>query len=134
MKILHVKNRNQTRGFSLIDLLVSMTITSFLIMGMAQLMCHAILVKRKSDCSVRAAELACLKIEHLRTAALNGDVPETSQPEELKDDRVNHTFLRKWDIHEVSPEVKKIKMECFALNYPRKMTRIMLILSTDLGF
>jgi len=129
-----MKNRKQTRGFSLIDLLVSMTITSFLIMGMAQLMCHAILVKRKTDCSVRASELACLKIEHLRTATLSGEVPETSQSEELKDVRVNHTFLRKWRIHEVSPEAKIIEMECFAINYPRKMTRITLILSTELGF
>jgi len=97
-------------------------------------MCHAILVKRKTDCSVRAAELACYKIEQLRTAALSGDVPEASQSEELKDGRVNHTFHRKWNIQEVSPEAKTIEMECFAKNYPRKMARIILILSTELGF
>ncbi|MFC2165242.1 hypothetical protein ACFLT2_09630 [Acidobacteriota bacterium] len=118
----------------MIDLLISMTITSLLILGMAQLMCHAIQIKRKTDCSVRAAELACHKIEHLRTAALSGEVLETSQSEELKDDRVNHTFHRKWNIQEVSTEAKIIEMECFALNYPRKMIRIMLILSTELGF
>ena len=134
MKIILTKNRKQHRGFSLIDLLVSMTITSFLILGMAQLMCHSILVKRKTDCSVRAAELAYSKIEYLRTAALNGAVSETSQSEEIKDARVNHTFHRKWRIYEVSPEVKKIEMECWAINYPRKMTKIMLILSTELGF
>ena len=129
-----MKNRKQTRGLSLIDLLVSMTITSFLIMGMAQLMCHAILVKRKTDCSVKAAELACQKIEHLRTAVLSGEIPETSQSEEIEDDRVNHKFHRKWNIQKVSPEAKKIEMECFATNYPRKKTRILVIFSTMLGF
>jgi Tfp pilus assembly protein FimT len=126
--------KTQTRGFSLIDLLVSMTVTSLLIMGMAQLMCHAILIKRKTDCSVRAAELACNKIEHLRTAAWSGEIPETAHSEELKDERVDHIFLRQWSIHDVAMETKQIELECFALNYPRKKTRLTLILSPDLGF
>jgi len=134
MKIFLIKKRKRSKGFSLIDLLVSMTLTSFLIMGMAQLMCHSILIKRKTDCSLRAAELASLKIEHLRTAVLSGDIPDTSQTEELEDDRANQTFLRKWSIQDVSPEEKKIEMHCYALNYPRKTTRVTLILSTELGF
>ena len=88
--------RKQTKGFTLIDLLVAMTITFILIMGMAQLLCHAILVKRKTDCSVRAAELICQKIEQLRTTVLNGETTEVTQSEELEDDRVNHTFLNRF--------------------------------------
>jgi Tfp pilus assembly protein PilV len=134
MKIVLMKNGKQTRGFSMIDLLVSMATTSLLILGMAQLMCHAILVKRKTDCAVRAVELASQKIEHLRAAAWSDDVQDTSQSEELEDARVNHTFYRKWKIQEVSSDTKKIEMECFAINYPRKIARFMLILSTELGF
>jgi len=134
MKILFIKNQRQTRGFSLIDLLVSVTLTFFLIMAMAQLMGHAILVKRKTDCAVRAAELACHKIEHLRTDALTDEIPESSQSEKIRDERVNHTFLRKWSVHTAPFESKQIQLECFAINYPRKKTRITLILSTELGF
>ena len=127
-------NRKQTRGFTLIDLLVAMAITSFLIMGMAQLLCHAILVKRKTDCSIRAAELTCQKIEHLRNSVLSGETPLGSQTEEFEDDRVNHIFLRKWIIHEVSLGRKRIELDCYAINYPRKKTRLILTLFAMLGF
>lgn len=134
MKIFLTKCQKQTVGFSLIELLVSMTITSICIMGIAQLMCHSILIKRKTDCSVRAAELTCHKIEHLRTAVFNGEEMEISQSEELEDVRVNHTFFREWSIQDLSVEEKRIEIECFAINYPRKKTRITLLLSAELGF
>ena len=126
--------RKQTKGFSLIDLLVAMTITSFLIMGIAQLMCHAILIKRKTDCSLRAAELACQEIEHLRTTVVSSETAETSQAEEFEDEKVNHRFFREWIIQDVSSAEKKIELDCYAINYPRKRTRIALTLSTELGF
>jgi Tfp pilus assembly protein PilV len=134
MKFFLTKNRKQTKGFSLIDLLVAMTITSFLIVGMAQLMCHAIQVKRKTDCSVRAAELASQKIEQLRNTVLSGEAAESSLAEKLEDYRVNHTFLREWSIHEVSMAAKRIKLDCYAINHLRKSTKIILTLSTELGF
>jgi Tfp pilus assembly protein PilV len=134
MKFFLAINRKQPKGFSLIDLLVAMTLTSLLIMGMAQLMCHSILVKRKTDCSVRAAELACQKIEHFRTKVLNGEVLDPTQSEKIEDTRVNHTFRRDWAISEVSAEVKRIEVQCYPLNYPRKRTRLPLTLSIELGF
>ena len=103
-------------------------------MGMAQLLCHAILIKRKTDCSVRAAELTCQKIEQLRTAVLSGETKDVSQSEQFEDDRVNHAFLREWSIHDVSIGRKKIELNCHAINYPRKQTRLLLILSPVLGF
>lgn len=128
------RKRKQSKGFSLIDLLVAMTITSFLIMGIAQLMCHAILVKRKTDCSVRAAELACQKIEHLRTTVLSSEAVETSQAEEFEDERVNFRFLREWIIQDASAAEKIIELDCYAINYPQKRTRLALTLSAELGF
>ena len=134
MKIFLMNSKKKAKGFSLIDLLIAMTITSFLIMGMAQLMCHSILVKRKTDCSVRAAELASQKIENLRTTVLSSEATEIALSEEIVDERVNHRFFREWIIHEGSLAAKKIELDCYAVNHQRKRTRLTLTLSNELGF
>ncbi|MBN1223316.1 MAG: prepilin-type N-terminal cleavage/methylation domain-containing protein, partial [Candidatus Aminicenantes bacterium] len=114
------RSRNFKNGFSLIELLISMVLMMLLILGTAQLICHSLLVKRKSDCGIRAAELASKKLEHLRSLVFDSSELDDPRSEIVKDSRLNHTFTREWNFIDISPDVKKIEIDCFAVNHPRK--------------
>ncbi len=122
-------------GYSLIELLVAMSITSILILGTVQLTLHSIHLKHKSDCLVRAAELASMALEHFKSFSYDSPELEDADYEEIiKDDRSNHQFFRDMTIRTVSVSLKRVEVECFAKNYPRKRMRTVLLLSRELGF
>jgi prepilin-type N-terminal cleavage/methylation domain-containing protein len=122
-------------GFSMIELLIAMSITSVFILGTAQLTLHSIHLKRKSDCLVRAAELASTALEHLKSFPYDSmELEDDDHQEIIKDERSNHLFLRGWMIREASASLKKIEMDCYPENHPRKRIRVVLVLSRELGF
>jgi prepilin-type N-terminal cleavage/methylation domain-containing protein len=122
-------------GFSMIELLVAMSITSIFILGTAQLILHSIHLKRKSDCLVRAAELASAALENFKSLPHDSTELEDHKFEEtIQDERSNHLFIRDWTIQRVTPSLKKIEVNCFAENHPRKRMRALLYLSRELGF
>lgn len=127
--------RMEEIGYSLIELLVAMSITSILILGTVQLTLHSIHLKHKSDCLVRAAELASMALEHFKSFSYDSPELEDADYEEIiKDDRSNHQFFRDMTIRTVSVSLKRVEVECFAKNYPRKRMRTVLLLSRELGF
>jgi len=122
-------------GFSMIELLIAMSITSILILGTAQLTLHSIHLKRKSDCLVRAAELASTTLEHFKSLPYDSMELEDSEYEEtIEDGRSNHLFFRGWTIRRISTSLKRIEVDCFAKNHPRKRMRAALFFSRELGF
>lgn len=128
------KEKNQS-GFSLIELLITMTIISIFILGTAQLTLHSIHLKCKSDCLVRAAELASTTLEHFKSLPYDSLELEDAQYEEtIEDERLNHLFFRGWTVRRVSSSMKRIEVDCFAKNHPRKRMRAALLLSRELGF
>jgi len=126
---------NKGSGFSMIELLIAMSITSILILGTAQLTLHSIHLKRKSDCLVRAAELASTTLEHFKSLPYDSmELEDAEYEESIEDERTNHLFFRSWTIRRVSASLKKIEVDCFAKNYPRKKMRAALFFSRELGF
>jgi len=122
-------------GFSMIELLITMSITSILILGTAQLTLYSIHLKRKSDCLVRAAELASATLEHFKSLPYDSmELEDAEYEENLEDERSNHLFFRGWTIRRVSASLKRIEMDCFAKNHPRKKMRVALFFSRELGF
>lgn len=119
----------------MIELLIAMSIVSILILGTAQLTLHSIHLKRKSDCLVRAAELGSTTLERFKSLSYdNFDLEDTEHEETFRDERSNHLFLRGWTIQRLSASLKRIEVDCFAKNYPRKRMRAALYLSRELGF
>lgn len=122
-------------GFSMIELLIAMSITSIFILGTAQLVLHSIHLKRKSDCLVRAAELASTALERFKSLPYDSmELENTDYAETIQDERSSHLFFRGWTIRRVTASLKRIEMDCFAQNYPRKRIRTALFLSRELGF
>jgi prepilin-type N-terminal cleavage/methylation domain-containing protein len=122
-------------GFSMIELLIAMSITSIFILGTAQLTLHSIHLKHKSDCLVRAAELASATLEHIKSFPYDSmELEDDDHQEIIHDERSNHLFLRGWTIRRASASLKRIEMNCYAKNHPRKRIRTVLVLSRELGF
>lgn len=122
-------------GFSLIELLIAMSITSIFILGTAQLTLHSIHLKQKSDCLVRAAELASTALERFKSLPYDSmELEDEDFDETVQDERSNHLFVRSWTIRKCSPSLKEIAVDCYAKNHPRKRMQTVLLLSRELGF
>jgi Tfp pilus assembly protein PilV len=119
----------------MIELLIAMSITIIFILGTAQLTLHSIHLKRKSDCLVRAAELASTSLEHFKSIPHDSvELEEADFEETIQDERSNHQFHRGWKIQRVSQSLKRIEVDCFAKNHPRKKMRAVLFISREIGF
>lgn len=119
----------------MIELLISFSIVTFLLLGTAQLALHSIIANRRADQSLKSAELASSKLEYFKSLPYESEeLEEGSQAESLERKESREIFLREWDIEAVSPNMKKIEMESFSENYPHKKTRLVLFLSRELGF
>lgn len=119
----------------MIELLLAMSITSIFILGTAQLTLHSIHLKRKSDCLVRASELASTALERFKSFPYDSmELEDTDFEETIQDERSSHLFFRSWTIRRIATSMKRIEVDCFAQNHPRKRIRTALLISKELGF
>ena len=123
------------KGFSLIEVLISLVIITFLILATAQLTLYSLQVKRRSDCSLNAAELASAKLEYFKSLPYESDeLGSGSRSEVIKGSSSPETFRREWDTQAVSSSMKKIEIACYSANIMEKKAHLILFLSRDLGF
>ena len=128
-------DQRKKQGFSVLELLIAMTIIFMLILAMAYLMTYSIYLKRINSLDLEALALAHSKIENLKSYDFNSaELSENEKTEIIVNDSSNEKYQRSWQIHEISDEMKSLEMECYPLNCPRKKTVIFIYLSKDLGF
>ncbi len=131
----HKNRENNRQGFTLIEVLVSFFIVMVLALGMAQLTIYSILVKTRSDYSVKSAELASSKLEYFKSLPYESEELKKGTEMEIQEaDNPRGTYRREWRIQDISSDLKKIEMECYFDNCPEKKARMVLFLSRDLGF
>lgn len=122
-------------GFTLIEFLICSSIITFLIVGTAQMMSHSLLVKKRSECSIKSVELASAKLEYLKSLSYEDEkLNAGSVSEFVRTGDSENLFYREWRIQDVDADMKKIEIGCFHVNYPQKGTRLVLFLSGKLGF
>ena len=127
--------KNNQRGFSLLELLISFAIVALLLLGAAQLTLHSLYFKRASDCGMESMELASGKLEYLKSLPYESpELEENSNVERLDSLRRNDVFHREWMIWDISKNLKKIEVECYAGSYAHKKARLVLLYSKVLGF
>jgi prepilin-type N-terminal cleavage/methylation domain-containing protein len=123
------------KGFTLIELLISFTILVILVTGAAQLTIHSVFVKRRSDIAVRSAELASAKLEYLKALPFESEeLAEGSSVDRFQDIPRSESYQRKWQIYEVSSNLKRIEIECNSESCPKKGVRLVLLYSREMGF
>lgn len=129
----YVKKNQQ--GFTLLELLISFVIVILLITGTAQLTMHSLLIQKRADWNLRTAVLASSKLEYLKSLPYESDeLKEALHTESIIEEGSLNTYQREWRIEDISLNMKKIEIECFAQSCPPKKIRMILFLSRELGF
>ena len=128
-------DRMNQQGFTLVELLVSFSIVFILITGTAQLTIHSLLVKRRADFNLKSAALASSTLEYLKSLPYESDeLKEGFRTESVRGEGLLETFRREWRIQDISSNMKRVEIETFSEKLPQKKTRLVLLLSRELGF
>ena len=127
--------KKKNRGFTLLELLISFTIVTILLLGAAQLTLHSVYVKRTSDRSLESAELASEKLEYLKSLPFGSqELEQSSNMERIRNQRGKDIFRREWRIFDVNSKMKRIEVECHSESSAHRIVRFVLFYSKELGF
>lgn len=123
------------QGFSLLEILISFSLLTFLIMATAQIIIHSFFVKRRAEINLKIAELVSHKLEYLKSLPYESDqLKEVYSSESLQEEGSQECFIRRWRIQDVSSNMKRVEIEVFSESHPSKKVQLLLFLSRDLGF
>lgn len=122
-------------GFSLIELLISSSLILFLITGAAQLLGLSLAAKKSADFQFRASRLASSRLETLKALPHDSDELRAGAHEELVNDPSSPEAYRiAWQVDDVNQSLKKVVLEFFSPNKPRKKAVFCLLLYRELEF
>ena len=125
----------KTKGFSIIELLISFAIITLFILGTAQLLLYSLAIKSSCANNMSAASISRTKPEYFKSLSYDspeldpGERSETILALEKKD-----SYLIRWNILDSNLHLKRIEIECHPTEKPIKKTHIILYLSQELGF
>jgi hypothetical protein len=123
------------QGFSLLELLISFTLLTFVITATAQVIIHSFFVKREAEINLKIAELACLKLEYFKSLLYEcEELSESQKSESLQGEASQEIYIRRWKIQPISSSMKRIEIEVFSQAHPQKKARLVLFISRKLGF
>ncbi len=122
-------------GFTLVEFLVSFTLVMLLLTGTTQLTIHSLLTKRNADLNLKTAELASSLLEYFKSLPYESEeLKEGLKSETVQEEDSLETFRQEWRVENISPNLKKIEVECYSEKHPLKKIRLVLYLSKELGF
>ena len=121
------------RGFTLIEVLVSLTLVAILVAGAAELISLSLLLKRKADAHAGAARLVAEKLEGLRSLPFDDDgLRAGANMETVAAAAGEGAYVREWVIDDLSAGTKRIGVHIRSRG--RTIARAALLVSRDLGF
>ncbi len=125
----------KTKGFSIIELLISFAIITLFILGTAQLLLYSLAIKSSCANNMSAAGISRTKLEYFKSLPYNSPELDPGERSEIilalgKKD----SYLIRWNILELNLHLKRIEIECHPSEHPIKKTHIILYLSQELGF
>jgi len=122
-------------GFSLIELLISSSLILFLITGTAQLLGLSLTAKRNADFHFLAARLASSRLEQLKSLPHDSEVLKAGVHEEvISDPSSPEVFRIAWRVEDKDENSKKVVLEFFSQNKPKRKAVFCLLLSRELEF
>lgn len=127
--------RQRSQGFSLLELLLSSTLTIILILGSAQLFFLTFQVKQRANDHLSTIRHLSTHLETLKSYP--HDSPELDSGDNslyIKDESTHRDYLIEWTITRESSDLKSIVIECAVANHPERKSRTVLYVSRSLGF
>ena len=123
------------RGFSFIELLVSMAITISLIAGTAEMISLSLFLKRKADIHTEFIRCLSEKLESLKAAPFtHPDLDAGEHQESFKPAESTGTVIREWQVTDLPGGVKRIEIKVSVRGAGRPEARALLLISQKLGF
>lgn len=123
------------RGFSFIELLVSLAITSLLIGGTAEMISLSLFLKRKADIHAEFVRSLSEKLETLRTVPFtHPDLGAGEHRESLLPAGSTGSIIREWLITDLPGGIKRIEVKVSLPGAGRPEARALLLISEKLGF
>lgn len=126
-------DKTDERGFTLIEILVSLTLVAILVTGAAELISLSLLLKRKADAHAGAARLVAERLEGLRALPFDDDrLRAGANVETVPAAAGERAYVREWVIDDLSANTKRIGVHIRSGG--RTIARAVLLVSRDLGF
>ncbi|MCP2605232.1 prepilin-type N-terminal cleavage/methylation domain-containing protein, partial [Candidatus Aminicenantes bacterium AH-873-B07] len=120
------------KGFSLIEVLISLFIFIFILTSLLYLMTTCFLLKRKSEVNFLSSKVAMQKLEYLKSMSFESEILEQGiYKEEVVLQSHKRTYIRKWNILELSPSLKRVEIQAWDKNLPEKKTEFILYISKN---
>jgi len=130
----HVRSRAQS-GFSLIEVLVSLALVSFLILGTAHMLTTALQIRLRCDRMSKSSEAAAAFLSKVKSRPFESPtMAEGSGEERFHNPKDPVSYILRWSITDISDRMKQVEVTCFAEDLPQKRTHLILYISRDLGF
>lgn len=124
----------ERRGFSLIEVMVSMALVFFFLMGTGALVLRSIQAKKNVDDRLALAEAAVSRLESLKPLPFeSGDLAAGFYEGEIESPSPE-TTRAEWRIDLLLPGIKKIDLQIYPENMPEHVLQAVLLFSKYLGF
>jgi prepilin-type N-terminal cleavage/methylation domain-containing protein len=123
------------RGFTFIEVVISLALVSFLAAGLARMLILAVAVTGRADRTSALTALAVEKLEVLKTLpAEDESLAEGDHEDVVQSGACPGPFRRSWRVETLEDGAKKIELVVSAPGAPPKTFRAVLFLAPELGF
>ena len=131
----HTKMGSQNDGFSLIEVLVAMTLAFLLILGTAQLITLSVWACRKGDRASAAAQILAGRLESLKALAFGGEGLDPGAETTTTWHGPSRTsFLEEWSVEEAGDGLKRVTVTVTPAGRAEASSSLTAFISTGLGF
>ncbi len=123
------------KGFSLIETLISLALSAFLITGTAQLLLQSLRLSQRSEAMIETARLASDLLESLRSLPFDDPALEEGEHvDSVTDPKTRLTFRRRWTIEDVEPAIKDASVTVACESKRVRDVRLRARIESRLGF
>jgi len=123
------------QGFSLIEVLVAMTLALVLLLGTAELITLSVYAKRRGDTASGLAQALATRLEGLKSLSFGSDGLRPGEYlETVRDEAGRGLFLHEWTVEDAGERMKRVRVTVSPAGRPESGASVTLWVSKDLGF
>ncbi len=122
-------------GFSLIEVLVAMSLTLFLLVGTAELIVLSVRTARKGDTTAALTEALAARAEFLKSQARGpGGLAPGDYAETVPDAAGRGLLLHEWTVEDAGEAMSRVRIRVSPAGRRGTAASVVLWISKDLGF